>query len=67
MDIMFHLSRGLEVEESNRRVDLNRANNQPKCIPEIPEVRGYDIWNRDPNHTTLNYRCKNVADTVIIT
>jgi hypothetical protein len=67
MDIIRHVRLSRSLEESNRRVDLNKANKEPRCIPETPKVRGYNIWKQDPNHTTLNYRCKNAAYTVIIT
>jgi hypothetical protein len=52
---------------------LNRANNEQRCIPEIPcqisysEVRGCNIWNQDSNHTSLNYGCNNIADTLNLT
>jgi hypothetical protein len=55
------------VEERNRRVDLNRTNNEQRdtSIPDIlcqisSAEREYSIWNQDPNNPSLNYGCKNI-------
>ncbi len=54
------------------RVDINRADNEQRYIPEIPchissEVRGYNILNQEPSHISLNSGCWSVADTLILT
>jgi hypothetical protein len=52
------------LEANNHKVHLNRENNEQRYIPKFPcqisdsEVRGYNIWNQDPNHTSLNYGCE---------
>ena len=67
-----HLLSSICLEVRNRRVDLNRANDGQRYIPETPcqissAARGHNIWHQDPNHTPLNYGCWNVADTLILT
>jgi hypothetical protein len=54
-DVIRHV-RFVWKKERNRRVDLNRAINESRYIPEIPclisysEVRGYSILNQDLHH-----------------
>jgi hypothetical protein len=57
---MFYLPRR---KQSNRRVDLKKANNEQRYISEIPcqittAVGGHNIWNHDPNPTSLNYELR---------